>query len=58
MKYMDLDYIFDCDNSKTLYEKQPRLRLLPTILIEKVTKKDVEEIANEIKIDTIYFLRD
>lgn len=26
--------------------------------IEKVTKKDVEEIANEIKIDTIYFLRD
>lgn len=26
--------------------------------IEKVTKKDVEEIANEIRIDTIYFLRD
>ena len=26
--------------------------------IEEVTKKDVEEIANEIKIDTIYFLRD
>lgn len=26
--------------------------------IEKVTKKDVEEIANEIEIDTIYFLRD
>ncbi len=26
--------------------------------IEEVTKKDVEEIANEIRIDTIYFLRD
>ena len=26
--------------------------------IEEVTKKDVEGIANEIKIDTIYFLRD
>ena len=26
--------------------------------IEEVTKRDVEEIANEIRIDTIYFLRD